>query len=161
MSESVNPYSPPPIGAGKSASKRSLLKRLFSGFWRIPNRGSPDFRNGDAFIVAGIGYFIDPSDNTTLFAGAPSEDHSDERLALIARESIRYLPDLLEELADHRHDLISRRLVVRIVQSYSGIGSDYHRAVEVLNPPISDHVSRMNMCGGNQPMHTEPPSTGF
>lgn len=140
MTKSVNPYAPPSIDARSTRSFRSWLKALVAGFWRIPVTGSPDFANGEAIIVSGIAYFIDPSDNKTLFAGSPSEDRSDRRLAFVASEAIRYLPYLFEDRPDLIQDLSSRRLVVRIVDSYQGIWSDYYRAAQALSAPLGDHL---------------------
>ena len=140
MRKSVNPYAPPSIDAPSSSSLRSWLKSLVTGFWRIPVSGSPDFANGEAIIVSGIAYFIDPSDNKTLFAGSPSEDRSDRRLALVASEAIRHLPFLFEDHPDLVQDLSSRRLVIRIVNSYEGIWSDYYRAAQALSAPLGDQL---------------------
>ncbi len=96
-----------------------------------------DFPKGDAIVCGGIAFFIDPYESKTLYAGSPSSDHSDERLALVAREAIRYLPDFL---ANNRYPALrlpERRLVVRIINDYRGIFSDYVRAAEVLPAPLS------------------------
>ena len=97
------------------------------------------FDRGDAVICGGIAFFVDPNDDTTLYAGSPSQDHSDQRLILIAREALQRLSDFLEENGELAAQVDCRRLVVRIVHSYDGIWSDYYRAVEVVAAPLKDH----------------------
>lgn len=114
-----------------------ILSSLFTAINQRALAKQSDFAKGGAIICGGIAFFIDPNDKQTLFAGSPSTDRSDQRFALIAREAIRYLPDFIS-LREHSMPVVSdRRLVVRIVNDYTGIFSDYSRAVEVLPAPLS------------------------
>ena len=142
MPEETNPYRPPPMPESKPHSRSNIWHRLGRGLMKRWRWGEPGFANGHAVVCSGIAYFIDPWDDQTLFAGSPSEDHSDARLALIAREAIRNLPTFIELHSDARPDVMQRRLVVRIVETYDGIYADYYRAVEVLPAPLSRAMPR-------------------
>ena len=155
MSDSVNPYVPP-NSADSHQSWWSRIKGIFKGRALV---NQIDFSKGDAIICGGVAYFVDPNDDKTLFAGSPSTVHSDERLALIAREALRYLPDFLLLHGDSLPDVGNRRLVVRIMNDYTGIFSDYFRAVEVVPAPlISAHQAGAVMADGEPPDARTSPS---
>ena len=111
---------------------------MVSKLWRLPSPDNPSFSNGDAVICGDIAFFVDPADDLTLFAGASLQDYSDRQIALVAHESIRLLPELLRKIEDLEVEIRNRRLVVRIVDTYEGIWSDYCRAVQVIPAPLND-----------------------
>lgn len=137
MTDSVNPYSPPQASAPPQSWWSRMISALFTSTNQLSSVQRPTFAKGGAIICGGIAYFIDPLDSKTLFAGSPSTDRSDKRFALIAHEAMQHLPDFLAAHGDGKPTVNDRRLVVRIVNDYSGIFSDYARAVEVLPSPIS------------------------
>lgn len=144
VANQVNPYSPPEVDV-PHPSWWSRIKSVFS--WG-PLVKQSDFNRGDAVICGGIAFFIDPNDRQTLYAGSPSTDRSDERFALVAREAIRYLPDFLALHGDSPPELDDRRLVVRIVNDYTGIYSDYVRAVEVVPAPLTRSLKTVTTKNG-------------
>lgn len=133
MTDNINPYSPPHSEVLPQSWWAQLKSILFSAKAR-----RADFPKGEAIVCGGIAFFIDPYESKTLYAGSPSSDHSDDRFALVAREAVRHLPDFLAMNRHSKLQLNDRRLVVRIVNDYSGIFSDYVRAAEVLPAPLTN-----------------------
>lgn len=142
MPEETNPYRSPPMPESKPLSRSSIWHRQSRGLKKRWRWGESGFGNGHAVVCSVIAYFIDPWDDQTLFAGSPSGDHSDARLALIAREAIRNLPSFIELHGDSRPRFMQRRLVVRIVETYDGTYAFYDRAGEVLPAPLSRAMPR-------------------
>lgn len=135
MPQDVNPYvSPKPC-----EEQAGFLRRLFNWLKTACVRDRT-FRKGFPYIYGGVAYFVDPEDSRTLYAGAPSEDTSDARLTLIAKEAIALLPEFLKEYEHLRASLDRRRLVVRIMKTYDGVYADYSRAVQVLPAPLRDSL---------------------
>ncbi|MEL6109431.1 MAG: hypothetical protein AAFU85_25770 [Planctomycetota bacterium] len=147
MTDRVNPYSPP-NSADPHQSWWSRIKAIFKG---RPFATRIEFSKGGSIICGGIAFFVDPYDEKTLYAGSPSTDRSDQRFALIAREALRYLPDLLSLHGESIPAVDHRRLVVRIVNDYSGIFSDYSRAVEVVPAPLISAIQTAPVIAGEKP----------
>lgn len=141
LKSGVNPYAPLSFEEPEESWRSRLLGAFVSWFRQKRGRTAPQFQKGGAMVFGGIAFFIDPGDETTLYAGSPSLDRSDRRVALIAHEALKLLPDFLEENTALAVQILQRRLVVRIVHSYDGIWSDYYRAVEILPAPLRDHLS--------------------
>ena len=151
MTDKANPYSPPET----TTPHHSLWSRIASVFFaRIglrPQIVPPNLVKGEAIIYGGIAFFVDPNDPNTLYAGSPSSDQSDEGFSLVAHEAVKYLPKFF---ADHRGltpALGDRRFVVRIVNDYGGIFSDYTRAVQMFPAPLSTAVKNSQPEDGGRP----------
>lgn len=136
LPQHVNPYAPPQPGPPKQSWWARLGNIAISWVRRWLFARSPDFAKGDPIICGGIAYFIDPSDSQTLYAGSPSSTQSDDRFSLIIAEALNHLPDFLAQRGESIPRVDDRRLVVRIVEDYTGICANYSRAVEVLAAPL-------------------------
>ncbi len=148
MTDRVNPYSPPQSEPLPPSWWSRITSSYFGELANRPKVKPPDFARGDAIICGGIGFFIDPSDQETLYAGSPSSDNSDARFALVAREAIRYLPEFLAENEHAVPRLDDRRMVVRIVNDYGGIFSGYTRSAQVLPAPLAAGLGSMDLPRG-------------
>lgn len=131
MAEQPNPYRAPAFEEPHETWWTRIKRRLFSDAIALRLRAEPAFERGDAIICGGIAYFIDPDDSSVFYAGSPSQDHSDEKFALVVSEALRNLTGFLDENTTMRSLIDDRRFVVRIVSNYDGIRSQCHRSTEI------------------------------
>lgn len=138
----VNPYAPS-CDEGELAGSwwSRLFKRLLRHDQSVMNPEERAFQKGKPIVCSGIAFFVDPEDRSTLYAGKQSSDRSDQRVAMIANEALRLLPNFLADHEQLAPNIVERRLVVRITHSNDGVWSDYYRAVEVLPSPLRNHVA--------------------
>ncbi|NNE00444.1 MAG: hypothetical protein HKN47_24260 [Pirellulaceae bacterium] len=137
MSNKLNPYqSPRSVDAVDSWWTR-LRRRLF----RIRVDRPPVFANGEAIICHGLAFFIDPDNASVLYAASPSSVHTPQRMNLVVAEAIRVLPTFLADHPKLHAQLRSRKLIVRLIDSYECKQSEYQREV-ALEWDILDAVLR-------------------
>ncbi|WP_345319783.1 hypothetical protein [Novipirellula rosea] len=111
-----NPYHPPtPV-----ASTHNRISRFIELVRRFPWTTSSRFSRGELVIVDGIAFYLDPDDSSIAFAASPSATNTNERMNLIISETIRVLPTLLTDSPSLTRILRGRRLVVRMLNEYSG-----------------------------------------
>jgi hypothetical protein len=107
----------------------------------------PQFHNGDALLCEGIAFFIDLNDSETLYAASPSSLATKERMDLIVNEALRILPVFLVEHRSTRDALKQRRLVVRMITTYSDLRTDRFAPVDLGRRPIEqatlNHIASM------------------
>ena len=130
MTNQPNPYQPSheiePYDTWWSKFRRRITGKRVFGYVR-----EPVFSAGGKIHFSGIVYYLFPKDRSVFYAASPSNEHSVERLELIAEESLRLLPDLLSEHPGLKATLQGRRMVVRTIESYASKRSDFLCEMEV------------------------------
>jgi len=118
-----NPYQSP-AATDEHDSWWSRLRRFFT----VPVPDPPsDFAAGGKMILDGIAFYIDPNDPTRFYAASPSEIDSDERLDLVASETVRLFPRFLRSHSELYELVHGRVLTVRLITTYADGPTEYSR----------------------------------
>lgn len=81
-------------------------------------------------IFGGIAFFVDPNESELLYAASPSSVVTDSRMDLITHEAKIHLNGLLAASPSLKPIVQGRRLVVRIIDSYSDDRSWFREEVQ-------------------------------
>ncbi len=111
---SINPYLPP----SSPEDSRSLIDVIVDLFTTDRHRKLRRFLRGHAILFHGISFFIDPENDSFLYAASPSEDKSDQRMNLVVAEVVRVLPEFVSSNSYLDKVLVNRKVVVRMIHSY-------------------------------------------
>lgn len=125
MNDDSNPYRPPEAG-DESWSWLSLLAGLIGTEKQGARR---QFARGEMIIFEGIAFFVDPSDDSLLYAASPSAETSDVRMNLIVAEIVRLVPQFAASHEYLQAILLNRKVAVCMVNSYGDKHAEFVREV--------------------------------
>ena len=116
----------PPPNPYESPKQVAQPVSLWGWFWRLlQSARPPNFSAGDPTVVEGVAFYIDPGNDSVLYAASPSYDQSERRMNLVVAEAIRVLPIFLAKDPRLSSLLADRKLCVRIIATYDD-PSDVH-----------------------------------